>query len=180
MAKARMILRLVGASAAISLIAACAQEGSADGEEAIEEGVVDAATHMQLTASENLQEAMKDSFSPEQVTLLESAAHQFVISQTCDGFELDTDKAKAELAKMHQDKEGKDLDLSADEKTALTNKVQMGFGMAIGSQMTISGYDTQAFCDHAREETPENPDEEPGYILTAAAGGGTSDAESEG
>ena len=165
------MLRLVSATAALSILAACAQTGtdSAEGTDAALEEEVDAATHMQLTASENLQEAMKDSFTPEQVTLLENAAHQLVISQTCDGFELDSDKAKAELAKLHQDKDGNELNLSADEKTALTSKSQMGFGMAIGTQMTISGYDQQAFCDHAREEKPEDPATEPGYILKASA-----------
>ena len=159
------------AAAALLSLAGCKQSDSGEAGEAgaeTEAGVVDVATHMQLTASEGLQEAMKDSFSPEQVSLLESAAHQFVVSETCDGFELNMERAKAELAKLGQDKDGKELALSADEKSTLKQKTQLGFGMAIGSQMTISGYDQQAFCDQAREDAPENPTEEPGYILTIA------------
>ena len=157
------------AAAALLSLAGCKQSDSGEeGDAGAEAGVVDVATHMQLTASEGLQEAMKDSFSPEQVSLLESAAHQFVVSETCDGFDLNTERAKAELAKLGQDKDGKELALSADEKSTLKQKTQLGFGMAIGSQMTISGYDQQAFCDQAREDAPENPTEEPGYILTIA------------
>lgn len=165
----KKIIPVCAATTACVLLTACNQVTEAESGPLDEEGVVEAAVHMQLTASEGLREAMKDTFTPEQVSLLESAAHQVVISQNCDGFELDQEKAKAELAKLAQDSEGKELSLSADEKAALDAKIRTGFGMAIGSQLTISGYDHQAFCDHAREETPENPDAESGYILASSS-----------
>jgi len=172
MQKNTFMFRASGAVAALVLMTACTpkgEEGAAAEAASAEGGDVDAVTHMQLTASEGLQGAMDETFTPEQVSLLEAVAHQFVISQTCDGFELDVEKAGGQLAKLHQDKDGKDLDLSADEKSTLEKKTQLAFGMALGSQMTISGFDQEAFCNNARDEKPENPDDETGYILTAAA-----------
>ena len=106
MQKNTFMFRASGTVAALVLMTACTpkgEEGAPADAATTEGGDVDAVTHMQLTASEGLQGAMNETFTPEQISLLESVAHQFVVAQTCDGFELDMAKTTAEMDKLLKD-----------------------------------------------------------------------------
>ncbi|MCB2080134.1 MAG: hypothetical protein KDE55_20860 [Novosphingobium sp.] len=163
-------LALAAMVAVMPMLGACQQEaGEAQAGDVVKApadatDLVDVNAHMQMSASEALQEAMKDTFEPGQVTLLEAVAHQMAIANNCAGFDLDTGKAQAEMAKIGKGKPG-----STDAPDVLKQKTSMALGMALGSQLTIAASDPAAFCSHAEEEKPKEGETADGYILTSPA-----------
>lgn len=138
-------------AAAILVTSAC---GSPDAEPESETATdapaneVDVKTQMYLSTAEALQGAMEDTFSPEQVGILINVAHQKVVTESCDGFEIDNEKFASAVTTLVDSKKG-EADFDANR---LREQLLTGMGMATGAELAISAYDQQAYCDGARED----------------------------
>jgi hypothetical protein len=108
--------------------------------------------HMDLTATDALKSALKDSFDPGQINMLKSVAHQQAVTIVCTGFTVDKARFENEMNLIYDDAKGKPKVLTADAKAVLERKAALGFGMALGSQVAIAAYDEKAFCESAERE----------------------------
>lgn len=155
------IVKIALAASLLPIIGACSSEApeTEDAATTAEAGAneVDVKTHMQLTAAEYLEGAMEDTFTPEQVGVLQNVSHQKVVAETCDGFEVDNAKWAKALTPVIEAKKG-EADFDA---ARLHDQLLTGLGLAVGSELSIAAYDQQAFCDGAREERSDTEGSNP-------------------
>ena len=138
--------QMIFMTGAIALCAAGAQAQDADEQE------VDVLTHMSLVAGESLDAALSRNFDKAQIEMLKSVAHQQVVASKCDGFEIDPSKYRAEMNRIYYTNDGEQIDVTPEQLHQHEKLAMMGFGLALGSQLTIAAYDHDAFCAHAVEE----------------------------
>ena len=111
-----------------------------------------ALVHMDLTATEAFKAAMKDSFDAGQLNMLKSVAHQQAVTIVCKGFTVDKARFETEMNLIYDDSKGKPKVLTPAAKAALEKKAMFGFGMALGSQVSLAAYDEKSFCEGAERE----------------------------
>jgi hypothetical protein len=86
--------------------------------------------------------------SPQDVLRLVLVAQQSAIAETCDGYARDEERFHAVM----QDITGELSAATAEGQNNLPVDVVMsGYATALGGQLAIAGYDTEAFCSRAAE-----------------------------
>jgi len=159
-------VRTTAVAALLTLVAACSGD-SAPGEgtptQPAGSNEVDVKTQMQLSTAEALQGAMEDTFTPDQVGILVNLAHQKVVAESCDGFEVDNGKFAAALAPIVTAKK------SDTDGKLIHDQLLTGLGMATGAEFAIAAYDQQAYCDGARADRDDTAASNP-YDIYAAPG----------
>ena len=108
---------------------------------------LDPAVEADLAVTDWVDHVLGDAFDASHRNMLKSVAHQMAVAGVCPGFNVDTEKAGAALAKVAEGHSEEDEDFEAVQAAVL-----MSLGAYIGFGRAAHAMDPEGFCTHAEEE----------------------------
>jgi|GEM_PF-1743576 len=140
-----------------------AEEGEGD---PVAEGMVHATADAHMAVHDAIEAGLEGVLDKTQVRMLEHVAYQQAVAMHCEGFEVDPERFQSEMNRIHYNADGTQMDITQAELHELEKKALLGFGLSLGSQVTLAQMDLDGFCSSAEEERIED---DPVSIWTTTA-----------